>query len=103
MKEKFLHSKKNICQLSALVLVGIFCFFKPQMLLALDTADVISNVDMISSDVLSIIKANGIKVLTNVIAWCAVPAFAIANRPLGKPAVGALVVTIVTVFIHKMT
>ena len=68
---------------------------------ALNTTDVVNNVNTVSTDIMSVIKADGIKIAVLAISWASVGLFALFHKPIGKAAMGASVVTAVVVFMHK--
>lgn len=84
----------------ALFLGGLLLFI-PELCFSLDTADVVTKVNDVSTDITSILKANGIKILAITAAWSSVGLFALFHKPIGRAILGAFVVTAVTVFIHK--
>lgn len=95
--------KKNSQPLIKVALMFLFVVLlaQVQQIFALSTTDVIGKVDEVSTDILSIIKANGVKIIAITIAWASVGLFALLNKPIVRPVFAALIVTGVVIFIHK--
>ncbi len=95
--------KRHNQSLIKFAFLGLFVILIAQMqsLFALSTTDVIGKVDEVSTDILSIIKANGVKIIAITIAWASVGLFALLNKPIVRPVFAALIVTGVVIFIHK--
>lgn len=101
MSIKFLTKGKR--SLPSILLGALFALmaFKTGSIEALNTTDVVNNVNTVSSDIISVLKADGIKIAVLAIAWASVGLFALFHKPIGKATLGACVVTAVIVFMHK--
>lgn len=98
IKSKLIRYKPSLFTLFAL---GVLALLLPKSGHALNTTDIVTKVDEVSAGITSVIKSNGIKVISITMAWASVGIFALFHKPLGRALLGAFVVTAVVVFMNK--
>lgn len=101
MKLKRLLTTNRSWQLAVLILLGIFCLCKPEACWALSREEVANGLNVIWSDLASIIQLDSIKVAALVLAWGMVGFCALLHKPIGPSIFRAFIVTVVVMSIHK--